>query len=60
MVLSYAPFEDSWSPRPKPYVPVEAYPKGGPLASDTTECNYIVMAFVGGILLMGIMDSLRK
>ena len=59
MVLSYAPFEDSWSPRPKTYVPVEAYPRG-PLASDATECNYIVMAFVGGIILMGIIDSLRK
>jgi len=59
MVLSYAPFEDSWSPRPKAYVPPQL-PKSVPMSSDNTECNYIVMAFVGGVILMGIMDSLRK
>jgi len=59
MVISYAPFEDAWSPRPKAYVPLQL-PKGSPVSSDNTECNYIVMALVGGIILMGIMDSLRK
>jgi len=57
MALSYAPFEDTWSPRPKAHVPLQL-PKGG-VSSDNTECNYIVMAFVGGVILMGIMDSLR-
>ena len=57
MVISYAPFEDTWSPRPKQYVPLQL-PKGQ-VSSDNTECNYIVMAFVGGVILMGIMDSLR-
>ena len=59
MVISYAPFEDTWSPtRPKAYVPPQL-PKGSPVSSDNTECNYIVMAFIGGVILMGIMDSLR-
>jgi len=56
--LSYAPFEDAWSPKPKPWVPPPSIPKGF-ATSDDTECNYIIMAFVGGVILMGIMDSLR-
>jgi hypothetical protein len=59
MALSYAPFEDTWSSRPKQYVPLQL-PKSGPVFSDNTECNYVVMAFIGGVILMGIMDSLRK
>jgi hypothetical protein len=55
MALSYAPFGDDGDFRPRPYVPPPAYPKG----PETTECNYIVMAFVAGVIVMGIMDSLR-
>ena len=56
MVVSYAPFDETPKPQaaPKP----QAVPKLP--HSDDTECNYIVMAFVGGIILMGIIDSLRK
>jgi len=57
MALSYAPFEDTWSPRPKAYVPLQL-PKGV-VSSDNTECNYVAMFFIGGVILMGIMDSLR-
>ena len=57
MVISYAPFDEP--PKPPPPVRMNLVPKNVP-ASDDTECNYIVMAFVGGIILMGIMDSLRK
>ena len=58
-LISYAPFEDTWSPRPKQYVPLQL-PVGNPVSSDNTECNYIAMFFIGGVILMGIMDSLRK
>ena len=58
MALSYAPFEDTWSPRPKQYVPLQL-PKNGTVPSDNTECNYVVMFFVVGVIVMGIMDSLR-
>ena len=57
MALSYAPFDDKWAPTPPPYVP--SLPKSMP-TSDNTECNYIVMFFVAGVIVMGIMDSLRK
>ena len=62
MAISYAPFNDDSAPKPPVFMspkPIEAIKKSVP-ASDDTECNYIVMAFVGGIILMGIMDSLRK
>lgn len=60
MVVSYAPFgDDDKDARPRAYVPPPAYPKGGfPLGSQT-ECNYVVMAFVAGVIIMGLMDSLR-
>ena len=61
VALSYAPFGDvdDGNYRPKPYIPVPAYPKGS-FASDNTECNYVAMAFVLGIIVLGIVDSLRK
>ena len=59
MALSYAPFgDDDKDYRPKAYVPPPTYPKGSPLGHQT-ECNYIVMTFVAGVIIMGIMDSLR-
>jgi hypothetical protein len=58
-LLSYAPFEDTWSPRPKAYTVQPQIPVG-PVSSDNTECNYVAMFFIGGVILMGIMDSLRK
>jgi hypothetical protein len=59
MVLSYAPFGDDVKGefRPQPYVPPPAFPKG---SVQNTECNYVAMAFVIGVIVMGIMDSLRK
>jgi hypothetical protein len=57
MAISYAPFDD---PTPPPKPPPVLAPAISVPTSDDTECNYIVMAFVGGIILMGIMDSLRK
>ena len=61
MVLSYAPFDDKWAAKPPMYRP-EPQVRGFPRAptSDNTECNYIVLGFVASIILMGIMDSLRR
>ena len=60
MALSYAPFDDKRAERPPTYRPE---PQAGRIpqpASDNTECNYIVMGFVASIILMGILDSLRR
>lgn len=55
MGLAYAPIDDDWSP---PVYKRDIPPIQKPVM-DNTECNYIVMAFVGGIFLMGLVDSMR-
>jgi hypothetical protein len=56
-MIAYAPL-DLDEPRPPPYI------KDLPLIKkptmDDTECNYIVMLFVGAIFLMGIIDGFRN
>jgi len=60
MVLSYAPFDDKWAAKPPAYRPEPQAGRVGRPVSDNTECNYIVLGFVASIILMGIMDSLRR
>jgi hypothetical protein len=50
MALTYAPFEVEAIRPPRP--PIKE--------PDTTECNILVMLFVGSILLVGLMDVLRS
>ena len=63
MGLSYAPFDDKWAAKPPAY---RLEPQAGRRGefprpvSDNTECNYIVLGFVASIILMGIMDSLKR
>ena len=58
MAVAYAPFEDPVAPKP-PSVVIQNF-KGKIPVSDNTECNYIVMFFVAGVFLMGLMDSMRS
>lgn len=55
MVLAYAPIEDNEPPVYKKEIPKISKP-----VVDSTECNYVVMFFVAGVFLMGLIDSLRK
>ena len=58
MAVAYAPFDDSPGESSRPSKVVV---NKGPLpVSDNTECNYIVMFFVAGVFLLGIVDSMRK
>ena len=57
ITLSYAPFGGVGDPIPPVYM--TSLPTNMP-TSDNTECNYIVMFFVAGVIVMGLMDSLRK
>jgi hypothetical protein len=57
MAVAFAPFDDEVIQKP-PVVKV-AVNKGLLPVSDNTECNYIVMFFVAGIFLLGIVDSMR-
>ena len=56
-MVSYAPFEYNQPILQPVYRPNVVKV---PTVSDDTECNFVVMAFVGGIIFMGIMDSLRR
>jgi hypothetical protein len=54
--VAFAPFDDSPGESSRP--PRVVVNKGLPV-SDNTECNYIVMFFVAGVFLLGIVDSMR-
>jgi hypothetical protein len=57
MAVAFAPFDNSGElSKPPSVIPV--INKGLPV-SDNTECNYIVMFFVAGVFLLGIVDSMR-
>jgi len=56
MAVAYAPFEEN--PKPPPRMP--GIQKVHMPVSDNTECNYIVMFFVAGVFLLGLMDTIRS
>jgi hypothetical protein len=51
-MLAYAPFETEAPPGPRPY-----YVPSSPIRTDRTECNYLVMFFVLGVVLIAISDN---
>ena len=58
MAVAFAPFDENDAlliSRP-PKVVVN---KGIPVTSDNTECNFIVMGFIVGVFLLGLVDSMR-
>ncbi len=57
MAVAFAPFDESPGESSRPSRVVVN--KGPIPVSDNTECNYIVMFFVAGIFLLGIVDSMR-
>ena len=59
MAVAFAPFDDSpgESSRPPSVLPIVN--KGHFPVSDNTECNYIVMFFVAGVFVLGLVDSMR-
>lgn len=57
MAVAFAPFDDEAAPKPSSAQEI-IISKGLPV-SDNTECNYIVMFFVAGVFLLGIVDSMR-
>jgi len=56
MAVAFAPFDES-EPLARP--PKVAVNKGQIPVSDNTECNYIVMFFVAGVFLLGLVDATR-
>ena len=59
MAVAYAPFdENSEAPARPPTAKLLNKEIVLPV-SDNTECNYLVMGFVVGVFLLGLVDSMR-
>ena len=41
-------------------VPEKKVVKAQPVIDETTECNYVVMFFIVGVLALAAMDSVKK
>ena len=61
-MIGYCPLEDLEPPikRDKPKVAVpEQKPEPIIEGLEETECNYVVMAFIVGVLFLAVSDSIR-
>jgi hypothetical protein len=58
MAVAFAPFDDSDESLRPPLIVNKGSNKIP--VSDNTECNYIVMFFVAGVFMLGIVDAMRK
>jgi len=58
-MIGYCPLEDLEPPVRRQEVAVveTPKPKGG---LEETECNYAVMAFIIGVLILAVADSMEK
>ena len=63
-MISYYTLEDDVPPPPNVPVPVKVEIPQNSLAKlfdgETTECNYLVFAFIMGVLLLAFTDSIRR
>jgi hypothetical protein len=57
MAVAFAPFDDSPGESSTP--PRVVVNKGQIPVSDNTECNFIIMFFVAGVFLLGLVDATR-
>lgn len=56
-MIGYCPLEDiTPPPQPKPVVK----PQETIVNKEDTECNYLVMFFVVGVLFLAVTDNMRK
>ena len=58
MAVAYAPFDDNTDGLSRP--PMVINKENVLPVSDNTECNYLVMGFVVGVFLLGLVDSIRS
>ena len=63
-MISYYLLEDDVPPPPNVPVPVSVPVPENSLSKlfngETTECNYLVFAFIMGVLLLAFTDSMRR
>ena len=61
-MISYCPLEEDYDRVPLPPAPrpVQQIIEQGLLEGEDTECNYLVLFFILGVLILAASDSLRK
>lgn len=60
-MISYCPLDEDYDRVPLPPAPRRVpRPEPGLLDGEDTECNYLVLFFILGVLILAASDSLRK
>jgi hypothetical protein len=60
-MIGYCPLEELEPPtrQQKPVVSPKTEPAKSLAGLEETECNYVVMAFIVGVLFLAVSDSIR-
>jgi hypothetical protein len=60
-MIGYCPLEELEPPmrREQPVVTKKPEVKSEPTGLEESECNYVVMAFIVGVLFLAVSDSIR-
>ena len=56
-MIGYCPIEEPITPPAQRRVSV---PQKKPMTAEDTECNYVVMFFIVGVLTLALMDTLDR
>jgi hypothetical protein len=63
-MIGYCPLDEDPIERPRPSqqvsVPVQENRKNSTGREEDTECNYVVLFFIAGVIALAIMDSLPR
>jgi hypothetical protein len=63
-MIGYCPLDEDPIERPRPSrevsVPVQEKQKISTGRGEDTECNYVVLFFIAGVIALAIMDSLPR
>jgi hypothetical protein len=63
-MIGYCPLDEDPIERPRPSrevsVPVQEKGKISTGRGEDTECNYVVLFFIAGVIALAIMDSLPR
>jgi hypothetical protein len=61
-MIGYCPLDEDPIERPRPLqqvsVPVQEKGKNSTGRGEDTECNYVVLFFIAGVIALAIMDTL--
>ena len=58
-MIGYCPLEELEPPRKQQPVVQPKVEAPSPKGLEETECNYVVMAFIVGVLFLAVSDSIR-